>query len=193
MVMLTGASQGPRDRDWKWSDARMRVGLLAEPFRTDFTRLFVQLEQLADAVQGLEQAVVDVCAGPYPPGIEHLLVFAGQDVVDLYHTTRLNVAALVPGRPSWVEEADPMEADAHASLFDRYARVLASAHGGDGWPDEFSAAVARVGEGLDGWYDGFRCLLDVIEQTVFQVLGGSWDSPCDADGMSVAGLHRLEN
>ena len=193
MVGLSGASLGPRGRDWKWSDARARMALLAEPARTGFAGLFAQVERLEPAVRGLEDAVAAVQADGCPPSLEPLLTFAAEDVVDLFHTTRLTVAALVPGRPSWLEEADPVEADAHASLLARYARVLASARPDGGWPDALAPAVARVGMDVEEWYEGFRARLDVLEDSVFRVLRSTADAARGRDEPPVAVRNRMEN
>ena len=192
MMLLPGSPCDPRGRGWRWADARTRAALLTEPFRTDFGRLFAHVERMDGPVHALEQAVENACAKPCPPGMEHLLCFAGQDVVDLFHSAKLSVAALVPGSPSWMEDADPSEADGHASLFDRYARVLVSARPPAAWPHDLSTTVAHVGESVEGWYDEFRARLAVVEETVFRVLRAA-DPPDEADEAPPHVRHRMEN
>ena len=158
-------------RERAWLHARVRLRELARRDRVRFAALLDHVERARPAVEELGTAVEAYGEAQFAaPGLERVLTFVRDDVIDAFRCVELSVADLVPGLPDWREAADPWEADGDASMFDRYLRMLVHAAADQALPRDLRHAATRAGSDLGDWYAGFEQRLRPLADTILSPL-----------------------
>lgn len=158
-------------RESAWLHARMRLHDLAPAHCTMFAALLDHVERARPAVEELGKAVEAYGEAQFAaPGVDRVLTFVRDDVIDAFRCVELSVADLVPGLPDWREAADPWEADGDASMFDRYLQMLAHAAADQALPRDLRQVATRAGNDLGDWYAGFERRLRPLADTILSPL-----------------------
>jgi hypothetical protein len=137
----------------KWDDARQRAVEVEPATREVVVRLLDHIEQGWQFLRPLqlwfEQHPAEANAND---DYAHLLTFSEGSVTDVFLQVSGGVADLVPGRPGWVEEADPADVDGWAETFCHNLAVLRIACAGAAVPEPFrNLTLSAVGT-LEGWW-----------------------------------------
>jgi hypothetical protein len=152
----------------KWNDARERAQTVDAATRDVFATLLDHIEQGWQVLRPLqlwfEQHSAEADAGD---DYAHLLTFSEGSVTDVFLQVSGGVADLVPGRPGWVEEADPADVDGWVDAFCQNLAVLRIASAGAAVPEPFrdlTQSAVRVVEG--GWCRLLSALLGAVGELV---------------------------
>lgn len=152
----------------KWNEAQQRAQHIDTATRDVFVTLLDHIERGWHVLRPLqlwfEQHQAEASASD---DYAHLLMFSEGSVTDVFLQVSGGVADLVPGRPDWVEEADPADVDGWAEAFCQDLTVLRMACAGAAVPEPFrELTLSSVGALEGGWCRLLSALLGAVGELV---------------------------